>query len=446
MVQKFIRAVIVAPGDDDEGNIDTGNGDDFTLDIGNNDLAFRGIISKLRDIANSIRGSSRRWKLFEQACRSCKITPATIPQDVAIRWNSTFCMLQHSIYLKRPIRRYVDNLGDPFEQLVLTERKWQQAEVLLLFLLPFQRCTSRFKSNNTTPEIDYVFFAYDMLYNHIDDVKDKLRSGSGLRALHCAPFMLTAIEQMETVLRKYYEKIHFPTVYGDAMILNPRVKLSIFHEETWKDTSAEEYSSACRKRFVEQCSQHLVPRTTNCAVVIPAKRYPPVGNDDEEYERYKQQCLSLRNTQPRNEYDRYIEIPNDDDIKSSLIWWRDNAAAYSDLAKMARDVLAVPASGCSIQRQFSISGRIAIWQQSRLSPRTISNAIIYKAAVARKGEPLPDVQVAGADDLSIEERIGTIPREWMQNWWLEKLDKIETSVETLEIFGTVSSEEDCEDL
>jgi len=72
--------------------------------------------------------------------------------------------------------------------------------------------------------------------------------------------------------------------------------------------------------------------------------------------------------------------------------------------------------------------------------------MIYKAAVARKGELLPNVQVAGADDLPIEERIGTIPREWMQNWWLEKLNRIETSPETLEMFGTVSSEEDCEDL
>jgi len=346
VVQKFVRAVIVTPGDDNEGNIDTGNGDDFTLDIGNDDLTFGGIISKLRAIANSIRGSSRRWGLFEQACRSCKITPTTIPQDVTVRWNSTFRMLQHSIYLKRPIRKYVDDLGDTSEQLVLTEREWQQAEVLLLFLLPFQRCTSRFESNNTTPEIDYVFFAYDTLYNHIDDVKDKLRSGSGLGVLPSARFMLMAIEQMENVLRKYYEKTRFPTIYGDAMILNPRAKLSIFDEETWKDTSAEEYSSGCRKRFVEQCSQRVVPQTANCVVVVPAKLYL---DNDEEYERYKRQRLSLRNTQPRNDYDRYIEIPNDPDITSSLIWWRDNATAYGDLAKMARDVLAVPASGCSIE-------------------------------------------------------------------------------------------------
>jgi len=92
---------------------------------------------------------------------------------------------------------------------------------------------------------------------------------------------------METVLRKYYKKTRFPTVYGDAMILNPDAKLSIFEEETWKDTSAKEYFSACRKRFTEQCSQRLIPRTTNCAVVIPAKLCPPVGDDDEEYERYK---------------------------------------------------------------------------------------------------------------------------------------------------------------
>ena len=143
-------------------------------------------------------------------------------------------MLQHSIYLKRPIRRYVDDLGDTFEQLVLIEREWQQAEVLLLFLLPFQRCTSRFEFNHSTPEIDYVFFAYDTLYNHVDDVKDKRRSGSGLGALPCAPSILTAIEQMENVLRKYYEKTRFPTIYRDAMILNPGAKLRILMKKCGK--------------------------------------------------------------------------------------------------------------------------------------------------------------------------------------------------------------------
>ena len=109
---------------------------------------------------------------------------------------------------------------------------------------------------------------------------------------------------------------------------------------------------------------------------------------------------------------------------------------------MARDVLVVPTSKCNIEWQFSISGRIAIWQRNNLSPRTISNAIIYKAAVARKGEPPPGTEVYGIDDLPVEDRIESIPRERMQNWWLEKLDKIRASAETLEIFAPADDNED----
>ena len=74
------------------------------------------------------------------------------------------------------------------------------------------------------------------------------------------------------------------------------------------------------------------------------------------------------------------------------------------------------------------------------------NAMIYKMAVARKGELLPNAQFTGADDLPIEERIGTIPHEWMQNWWLEKLDRIGASAETLDMFSMGNDKEDGEDL
>ena len=85
-----------------------------------------------------------------------------------------------------------------------------------------------------------------------------------------------------------------------------------------------------------------------------------------------------------------------------------------------------------------------IWQRNCLSPRTISKVIIYKAAVVRNSKLLPNARVTGADYLPIEERIAIIPHEWMQNWWLERLDKIETLAETLEMFGTVKDEADCE--
>jgi len=52
-------------------------------------------------------------------------------------------------------------------------------------------------------------------------------------------------------------------------------------------------------------------------------------------------------------------MESDANIPSLLKWWRDNYKLFPELAKIARDVLAVPALECAVEREFSISGRIA---------------------------------------------------------------------------------------
>ena len=76
VVQKFIRAVIVIPNDDNEGNIDIGNGDNFTLDIDDGNLASVGIISKLRAVMSAGRVGSQFGDLSNLTSRSyrCAIT------------------------------------------------------------------------------------------------------------------------------------------------------------------------------------------------------------------------------------------------------------------------------------------------------------------------------------------------------------------------------------
>ena len=114
----------------------------------------------------------------------------------------------------------------------LSEEEWKLAEILLLFLLLFKRCSDQFECNSTYTEIDYVFFAYDTLFNHIDDVKDRLTSNVSLGSLTCAPFMLAAVEKMRLLLVKHYERTEVPSVYIDGMILNPRTKMIIFEENS----------------------------------------------------------------------------------------------------------------------------------------------------------------------------------------------------------------------
>ena len=280
----------------------------------------------------------------------------TIPLDITVRWNSTFQMLLQAIYLRRAIHRYVDDLDEELSELQLSDEEWEQAEVLLTFLLPFNRCTSRFKCNKSYMEIDYVFFAYDTMYNHIDDVKTKLMSESGIGALPCTRYLLKSLEGMEMVLKRYYSKTQFPTVYGDGMVLNPRTKVVIFNEDTWEDTASEEYSNACRHRFIQE--YHNPPDNPSSQSSNEGKRSFNAYQDDPEF----QQALANRSSKRhRNDYDHYIEIPNNPDIFSPLGWRRQNHQMYPNLARMARDVLAVPASGCAVEREFSVSGRMAVW-------------------------------------------------------------------------------------
>ena len=291
----------------------------------------------------------------------------------------------------------------------------------MLFLLPFQRCTTRFECNDSQPEIDYVFFAYDTLYNHIDDVKSALNSNVGLGRLACAPYFLSSVERMEITLQKYYTRTQFSTVYGDGMILNPRSKTSLFHTATWDDDQlAKSYIDGARERFIDGYNRSApidAHKSTLSSIAVGGKRG---AEDDDEFITMLTQRSAKRR---RNDYDRYVDIPNDPTITSPLDWWRNNQANFPELSMMARDVLAVPASGCAVERQFSISGRIASWQRSCLSATTISDSMIYKGSLVKTRSPLGYVAVDDEEPLSIPEHIGEIPKEWTEKWWMDKLKR-----------------------
>ena len=195
---------------------------------------------------------------------------------------------------------------------------------------------------------------------------------------------------------------------------------------------AEKYSNACRERFTSDYDNGSTISTAPHSNVSERRLQNAFPNDPEF-----QQALANRSTRRRRcDYDRYIEVPNDPSIPSGLMWWRENHKLYPDMGKMARDVLAVPASGCVVERQFSISGRITIWQRNRLSPKIIADSMIYKGALAKTRCPLR-VELEHVDDidvLPVDECEGTIPEEWTQGWWLKNLGKHAIGTDIIDLY------------
>ena len=210
------------------------------------------------------------------------------------------------------------------------------------------------------------------------------------------------------------------------MILNPRCKLSIFSEKTWSDTDPEPYKQECRSRFK---LDYISTATTDSSSSLGTKRSAPDDDDDDDYEFHAMLAKRAAIRARIHDFDRYINVPNDPSIKSVLGWWRANQAAFPNLAKMARDTLAIPASGCSVERMFSVSGRIATWQRSRLRDSTISDLMMYKAAMNLKDLAILEEE----EGLPVPEMLGKIPAEWEQDWWKRKLHR-EVRSEMMERF------------
>src|SRR5579859_4954219 len=219
---------------------------------------------------------------------------------------------------------------------------------------------------------------------------------------------------MRVKLNGYYDKTKVPFVYADAMILNPHNKLSIFKENTWSDIDCEPYVEPCRRRYeLEYKSMGTTPPST-----IPMKRRAPDNDDNDDNDFHAMLAERAQQCPRADDYERYIGSDNNPSIKSVLGRWKSHHHEYPDLRKMVRDTLAVPASGCSVERMFSVSGCIATWQHSSLHNTTVSNLMMYKSVLNCK-EPMMDLDEC--DELVVPETVGKIPLEWENDWWKEKL-------------------------
>src|ERR1700689_1466483 len=158
-------------------------------------------------------------------------------------------MLEKATYPCEALDKFVGLHMHDLSKHRLSDQEWGVAEQLFMILMPFQQCTNRFESNSCSSKVDYVFFGYDVMFNHLEDVDATLQRSRS----HTVSFLRTAICKALAVLRHYYNKTTtMPFLYADAMILNPRVKLCIFNTDGWSDEDPEFYKASCHRRFTEE--------------------------------------------------------------------------------------------------------------------------------------------------------------------------------------------------
>jgi len=154
-------------------------------------------------------------------------------------------------------------------------------------------------------------------------------------------------------------------VYTDAVIFQARGKLTLFKQQSWSEEDLQKYSDDCRQRYIDEYES----RGSSPNPQIGQKR-PHSAIDDEEDE-YEKALQSLAG-QATNEYDRYIHSPILKYKIDELDYWRDASnLEFQQLSMMVRNTLAVPGTGAGVEREFSVSVRVATAVRCRLSPEAI---------------------------------------------------------------------------
>ncbi|CAH9090034.1 unnamed protein product [Cuscuta epithymum] len=92
-------------------------------------------------------------------------------------------------------------------------------------------------------------------------------------------------------------------------------------------------------------------------------------------DRVKQMSGSQHNS--RSEFDRYLdEERGDDEEKDVLTWWKIHSPRFPVVARMARDILAIPVSTVASESAFSTGGRTLDQFRSSLTPKVKDSKLL----------------------------------------------------------------------
>jgi len=302
-------------------------------------------------------------------------------------------MLERAVYLQKPIEHYLNE--ETLPDLIPTKKEWDQAKLLLMILLPFKKTSDRLQQTSR-PSIDSVFWAYETLFNEIDEVQTvfalpKHKERPWIKEL------ATGVAKMRNKLMKYYGKTEKPYVYSDSVILEPWGKGSLFSQESWETDHINRYINRCRDRYirdyqpVDSTVSKSISKSTSHSLKRKISELADDDDDDDDDDDYRGMTKPIVPVGGDTEFDQYLNAPITSFAKEkTLDWWRRHRNIYPNLSRMSRDTYAVPATGAGVEREFSKSGKVATYSRSRLNHSTVTEIMMFKNFLSRQGQELND--------------------------------------------------------
>lgn len=253
-------------------------------------------------------------------------------------------MIVRATRLRIPIKSWLEAqiIREPhLHKLELTQTDWKKLRYLVALLRPFAEFTHLLGSTRDIT-INHTWNVYNSLFNHLEDFIVKLGNKDPTLNPWLGEFT-TAIEAGVDKLRDYYTGTGglVEQQYALAAILDPTQKLDIFNSPDWGRGFSKKY----RQIFLDYWSTHYQDSAESPSESVQSHSYTPRSLN--AIFRMNRQLHTGRPSQSAtgyNEAERYLRAPvvSGDTETPVLTVWKTLELSYPSIAKMARDILAVP--------------------------------------------------------------------------------------------------------
>lgn len=350
-------------------------------------------IERVRGAIKYVRHSPSRIARFRECIEMEKIEcKKFLCLDVSTRWNSTYLMLESAQRFIPAFERYID-----LDQMYAAELQagkgvpqnddWEKVKKFVIFLKHFYDLTLRISgtsyvtSNQIFNDISSVHCLLDQWKNSLDLEISLMGDAMKLKfdkywgdfgKMNMVIYIAVALDprfKMEYV--EYVLKTMQPGQVGDKMVNDVRAATFDMLADYQKKFSSSSGQSVDKSQALNTLAQEEASESFTNVYLSSFKRFRSEIKDEN-----------------RTELDKYLSEGIEDATADFDIlgWWKLSASRYPILSKMARDVLAIPASTVASESAFSAGGRVLDPYRTSLTPRMVQALICTKDWLT--GEPI----------------------------------------------------------
>lgn len=325
---------------------------------------------RIRDAVKYVRCSSSRLRRFKgYVAKVNSDYKGLVCLDCETRWNSTYLMLVAALKHQKAFEelelqeaKYTDELKDG--KGVPTKKDWDYARMIEPFLKIFYDTTKYISGSS--------YVASNIYMLEVFEIKEKIMEMCKSEDANIKEIA----EKMKVKYDKYWgnpDKLNMLLLI--AVVLDPRYKLKFTSWQISENFSSLEASKLNKK--LESCLNELFEEYSGEGMGSQSdSQLTPFISDERTpksrygFDRFLQSTGTKSSVQ--SELSKYLEESFEPHTGLDILnWWKVNSNRFPILAKMARDLLAIPISTVPSESIFSTGGRVLDDYRSSLTPKMV---------------------------------------------------------------------------